>query len=389
VDAALTTTWPQILAWRMRRQGLDPLGGVDGVGDDDSSDGTTRIVRRLCGVQAQVPSAAALAVAVRRATATGAGVDEALRDRRLMRTWAMRGTLHLLASDEAPAYLSLVATTRLWEKPSWQREFVSLEDMEALTEAIAAVLDGRTLSREELVAAVVDHLGRGHESLEEQLRSGWAAALKPVAWQGVLCQATPSDDAPTRVRFARPDQWLPGWTGQPDPADAARVVVPAYLRAHGPATMEAFDAWLTRSYSRKAALRGWFAAVEDQLATVEIEGEGAGESGQGAAYLMADDVDDLAATEPSETVRLLPGFDQYVLGPGTTAAAVVPPAHRRDVSRAAGWISPVVVAGGRVVGVWEPTDGTAKVQLFDDAPAPPAAALAAEVERVEAILAAS
>jgi hypothetical protein len=47
------------------------------------------------------------------------------------------------------------------------------------------------------------------------------------------------------------------------------------------------------------------------------------------------------------------------------------------------------VAGGRVVGVWEPTDGTAKVQLFDDAPAPPAAALAAEVERVEAILAAS
>jgi hypothetical protein len=125
-----------------------------------------------------------------------------------------------------------------------------------------------------------------------------------------------------------------------------------------------------------------------RLCGVQAQIEGA-EGGKDDAYLMADDVDDLAATEPSETVRLLPGFDQYVLGPGTSAAAVVPPAHRPDVSRAAGWISPIVVAGGRVVGVWEPVDGAAKVQLFDDAPAPPAAALDAEIERVEAILAAA
>jgi Winged helix DNA-binding domain len=362
----------------MRRQALEPLAAAGA--------GATDIVRWLCGVQAQVPSAAALAVAVRREAAAEAGVDEALRDRRLMRTWAMRGTLHLLPSDEAGAYLSLMGATRLWEKGSWQKAFISVDDMQALTEAIAAVLDGQTLTREELVAAVTAHLGRSHQALEEQLRSGWAAVLKPVAWQGLLCQATPSDDAPNRVRFARPDQWLPGWAGVPDPDDAARVVVPAYLRAHGPATMQTLDAWLTRNNSRKAALRGWFAAVEDDLATVEIEGH---EGGKDDAYLMADDVDDLAATEPSETVRLLPGFDQYVLGPGTSAAAVVPPAHRPDVSRAAGWISPVVVAGGRVVGVWEPVDGAVKVQLFDDAPAPPAAALDAEIERVEAILAAA
>jgi hypothetical protein len=376
VTAALTTTWPQVLAWRMRRQALDPLAPA---GSD-----TTDIVRRLCGVQAQVPSAAALAVAIRRDAPADAGVDQALRDRRLMRTWAMRGTLHLMASDEAAAYLSMIATIRTWEKPSWQKAFgVSVDDMHALGEAITAVLDGRTLSREELVGAVTEHLGRSHEALEEQLRSGWAAVLKPLAWQGVLCQATPSDESPNRVRFARPDQWLPDWSGIPDPADAARVVVPAYLRAHGPATMPAFDAWLTRNNSRKAELRGWFAAVEDQLVTVEIEGE------PGDAYLMAGDVDDLAATEPSDAVRLLAGFDQYVLGPGTGAAAVVPSAHRPDVSRTAGWISPVVVSGGRVVGVWEPAGGAAKVQLFDDAPPPPPDALAAEIDRVEAILAAA
>lgn len=70
--------------------------------------------------------------------------------------------------------------------------------------------------------------------------------------------------------------------------------------------------------------------------------------------LLAEHLDDLVATEASEVVRLLPGFDQYVLGPGTGAMEVIPRQWRALVSRQAGWISPVVVHGGRVVGVWEP-----------------------------------
>jgi hypothetical protein len=57
VAAELETTWPQILAWRMRRQLLDPVGQAD----------APDVVRRLCGVQAQVPAAAALAIGVRQA----------------------------------------------------------------------------------------------------------------------------------------------------------------------------------------------------------------------------------------------------------------------------------------------------------------------------------
>ena len=47
------------------------------------------------------------------------------------------------------------------------------------------------------------------------------------------------------------------------------------------------------------------------------------------------------------------------------------------MSRAAGWIAPVVVHAGRVVGTWEATDAV-HVSLFPDAPAIDAAVLAAE-----------
>jgi hypothetical protein len=348
----------------MRRHLLDPLGEVDEV----------EVVRCLCGIQAQVPAAAALAVRVRQQSSPPDGVNRALEERRLMRTWAMRGTLHLLAPDEAGAYLSLVGAARSWEKGSWQTAFgVAPDEMVALVEAVGQVLDGRALSRDELVAAVGELLSR--PDLEAELRSGWGTVLKPVAWQGGLCHATSDGN---RVRFARPDQWLPDWAGVPDPVEAAQVVIPAYLRAYGPATPERFDAWLTRGISKKAAVRSWFAALDDRLATVEVDGE--------PAFLLAEDVDGLSGTSPTQAVRLLPGFDQYVLGPGTKAEEIIAPSHRADVSRTAGRIAPVVIAGGEVAGTWEVDDRTLQVRLFDEANPIPGPALDAEVARIEELL---
>jgi hypothetical protein len=362
---ALETTWSQVLAWRLRRQLLDPVADVDALD----------VVRRLCGVQAQVPASAALAIGVRQADPVPGAVDRALADGELMRTWAMRGTLHLLPPDEAGAYLALIAAGRSWEKGSWVRTFgVAPDEMVELTATVADVLDDRVLTREELVAELSGRLGR--PDLEAELRSGWGAVLKPVAWQGVLCHGPVSGN---RVTFARPDRLLPGWAGVPEPEDAARAVVPAYLRAYGPATVERFDAWLTRGTSRKPMLRSWFAALGDELVTVDVEGT--------TAHLLAEDVDDLAATDPSAAVHLLPAFDQYVLGPGTSATEILDPDRRSSVSRAGGWIAPVVVDGGRVAGVWD-RDGTdVEVQLFDGVE-PPAAALDAAISRMQDVVAA-
>ena len=354
-------SWDQALAWRMHRHHLDPPAGASAVD----------VVHRLCGVQAQVTSAAALAVAVRQAEPGTTAVPEALADGSLVRTWAMRGTLHLLAAEDAASYLALLASARTWEKASWQKAFLPAPQMARLTEAVSAALEGGAeLDREQLVAAVWRH--SGDEDLAEQIRSGWSAVLKPLAWQGLLCSGTARG---TRVTFTAPAARVPGWSGLPDPDQAAGRVILAYLAAHGPATMASFDQWLLRGATPKAALRRWFAELGDGVAQVDVDGT--------TAYLRAEDVDDVAAAKPSTAVRLLPGFDQYVLGPGTSDPNVVPPAHRADVSRAAGWISPVVVSRGRVAGTWN-ADGDIAVDLFEEPV--PAAALAAEVGRVQRLI---
>jgi hypothetical protein len=110
---AAKVTWQQALAWRMRRHLLDP------VGDRPVAD----VVRRLCGVQTQVASFAELCVRVRRQNSKPGEVARSLREGRLIKTWAMRGALHLLTPQDAGAFLSLMAAGRSWERPSWQRFF--------------------------------------------------------------------------------------------------------------------------------------------------------------------------------------------------------------------------------------------------------------------------
>ncbi|MFI6509090.1 winged helix DNA-binding domain-containing protein [Streptosporangium sp. NPDC050855] len=355
-------TWDGALAWRMNRQMLE----------SPETDDPVAIVSRLCGVQAQVASSARTAVGVRQREPRRGSVDEALADRRLVKTWAMRGTLHLLPVEEATAYLSLLAATRSWEKASWQRTFVTGDRLEAIGEAARHALDGQVLTREELTAQVIDKTG--DESIAEHLRSGWGAVLKPLAFQGVLCHG-PSDGA--TVTFTRPDTYLPAWRGPMDPAEAAGIAIPAYLAAYGPAPIEGFDQWLYRGTLRKADLRAWVAALGDRITTVEIEGR--------TVHVRAEDLDDLGAARPTDTVRLLPAFDQYVLGPGTRETTVVPSSRRGEVSRAAGWISPVVVSRGRVCGTWAAEEDVLSVTVWKECDVP-RKGLEAERDRLGVVL---
>lgn len=360
----LKVSWQQALAWRMRRHMLDPVG----------REPVAEVVRRLCGVQAQVASSAELAVRVRRHASRHGEVGRALTEGGLVKTWAMRGALHLLTPDDAGAFLSLMASGRSWERPSWQRYFgVSPRQIDALRDAVRAALDGQTLTREELVSAVVKQRGLDH--LGDALRSGWGTLLKPLAWQGALCFG-PSQG--TRVTFRRPEDASARWAGIPHPDEAAPVAMVAYLRAYGPTTIESFGVWLAGGWFGKRRLRAWFDAMGDRVAEVEVDGE--------RLHALTEDVDELASAKPTRAVRLLPGFDQYVLGPGTADARIVPPARRAAVSRQSGWIAPVVIASGVVSGTWQLDADRVRIEWFAEAGAPPRSALAREVARLSSIL---
>jgi hypothetical protein len=361
---AARVTWKQALAWRMKRHQLDPIGTLP----------VEQVVRRLCGVQAQVASSAELAVRLRRQRSRPGEVGRALSDGRLIKTWAMRGTLHLLTPDEGGAFLSMLAAGRSWELPSWERFFgMTADRWDLLRPAVREALDGAPLTRDELIAAIVARPGLEH--LGEALGSGWGTLLKPLAWQGDLCFGP---NRGNRVTFMRPVAASSRWAGVPEPDEAAPVAIAAYLGAYGPATADGLGRWLSRGRVAKRRLRTWFSALGDRLVEIDVGGE--------SAYVLAEDVDGLASAKPTRAVRLLPGFDQYVLGPGTDDTHVVPPARRAAVSKQSGWISPVVVAGGLVCGTWELEEDRVRIAWFAEAGRPPRTALGTEAARLSSIL---
>jgi len=351
----------QALAWRTRRHLLDPPGAFP----------VARVVARLCGVQAQVASSAELAVRLRREASLPGEVGRALSEGRLVKTWAMRGALHLLAPENGAAFLSIMEADRLWER--WRRYFgTTTRQMGLLRRTLCEALQGHPLTRDELADAVTAR--RGLAYAEQALRSSYGELLRPLAWQGKVCFG-PSRGG--RVSFTIPRLASPRWPGLTDADEAAPVVIVAYLRAYGPATFDGLAAWLGGAVDKRR-LRAWFRALRDRLVDVEVEGQ--------PAHVLAEDLEELVSTRPTGAVRLLPGFDQYVLGPGTGDPLVVPAGRRAAISRVGGWISPVVLVGGVIGGTWELARSEVRIAWFREAGRPPRKALDAEALRLASVL---
>jgi hypothetical protein len=354
-------SWPQALGFRMQRQLLEPVGAASAV----------EVVRRLGGVQAQVASSAELGVRLRRRSSRPGDVDRALADGRLIKTWAMRGSLHLLTPDDGAALLTLITDGQPWRKRAWDAYFhMDAGLWVAYREAARDALAGRTLTREELIDAITAQPGLEH--VGEGLRSSWGTMLKPLAWQGDLCYGPSRGN---KVTFRRPEDASRAWSGLPPVDEAATTAISTYFGGYGPATVDAFRRWLGAGSARIRRL------VKDHgahLVEVEVDGE--------PAYVLDKHADQLASAQPTAAVRLLGGFDAYVLGPGSKDPHVIPQARRAAVSRQAGWISPVVVSGGVVCGTWRLDGDRVLVDWFREAGRSPDGTLDAEVARLSAIV---
>lgn len=324
----IETTWERVAALRLRRQHLDTPAPREALLD---------VVRDHIGIQAQVMSSAEMSLGTRVAGLERAEVGRALReDRTLIKTWAMRGTLHLVAAEELPELVAALGTRLNWLRPLWLRYFgVTADQMRRLQDAIGETLTDRPMTRVALAAALADELG--DPAFADKVTGSWGTFLKPAAGRGFLCFG-PDDGR--NVTFVNPAAWLGLDIPQPDPR-AIGAVIERHLAAFPGSTKGELARWWGVAAGE---LRGPLAALGDRLAIVDVEGT--------KAYVRTDDLDELAAAEPVATVRLLGGFDPYTLSLQKEAEPLLAMARRPLVSRQAGWISAVLLVGGRVDGTW-------------------------------------
>ena len=174
--AVLPVTREQVLAFRLARHRLDrraPAGKM------------LAVARDLCGSHAQLASSAELALWARVEDVSREDVRSALEEERtLVKTWAMRGTLHLVPADDLDLYVAALGPR--WDSvtPGWLRGFG---------------LTPRSSRRSSRTCRAPSTPGRGRASSSpigsrtprrprngEHLRSGWGALLKPSAHRGDL-----------------------------------------------------------------------------------------------------------------------------------------------------------------------------------------------------------
>ncbi len=324
-----------------------------------------RVISKIGGVQAQVASSAAQAVAIR--CKRLADIEHLLWEKRsLVKTWAMRGTLHLLPASEIGVWIAALRQ-RPWKiTPAWEKYHgISKSQLDSLTGAIPTVISGEPMTREELTAAIVAKTrDRG---LGEALSSGWSQVLKPAANQGLLAQGPPRG---RNVTFVDPGVWLGASLEEPGREEAMRVVVERFLDANGPATISDFARWF--GVDPKTGRELTTPVLENHV-PVEIEGYQAWMTKAGAKAA--------SKTDAPESAHLLPGFDPYTLAPISHREHIIPKGRVDEVSKAAGWIAPVILENGRIVGTWETDDGSIVLQPFGKLPRKTISALKDHVEQ--------
>ncbi|MPQ98341.1 winged helix DNA-binding domain-containing protein [Modestobacter sp. I12A-02628] len=289
----------------------------------------------LC-VQGQELPGALSAVALRTTDGSRAGVRAAMDAGDVVRSWPMRGTLHLVAGDDLPWLLELL-TARALSGVEKRREVVQLTvaDLERSRELAVGLLSGRRrLSRPDLLAALGEAGAlvdgpRGYHTL-------WF-----LSQTGTLVLG-PTDG--TEQQFVLLEEWLPG-ARRPEREEALGELAWRYLAGHGPATVPDLVRWAGLTV-RDA--RAGLALVRDRLESTTVDG---------TEHWLDPATPELLAAHRADAQRvlLLPGFDELVLGYADRSCTVPAEHAARIVPGNNGVFRPTVVVGGVAVATWRVT----------------------------------
>jgi Winged helix DNA-binding domain len=309
-------------------------------------------VRRLLAVQAQDVVSPLAAIALRtRPEAGRSSVEAAFADGRLVRSWTMRGTLHVVAAEDVGWLLALTGARTLAAGRT-VRARLGIDDaaLDAAQAVAEAVLPVGGLRRGDLLAAF------SAAGLDPAGNRGYHLLLA-LAARGVL-HIGGRDGG--QYRFHPSAGVLPAPEALEQDEALARLAV-RYLAGHGPATDRDLAWWaaIPVTWARRA-----IDAAAAGLLRVEIDGR--------TAWTAAD-ADGPA--EPDQVVAL-PAFDELLLGYADRAAVLGPHPLEAIVPGRNGRFLPVVVHDGRVVAVWDARDGP-RVRPLEPLPA-------ALLERAEA-----
>lgn len=362
-------TAQQLTRVRMRALGLDlkcaadVAGQLPGGASACGADRAAAVVRHLFALQGQDWRASRWAVGVRADGLTVADVHQAVHSGKIVRSWPMRGTVHLVAAEDI-GWMQRLTNPRVLAGAPKRRATLGMSDgvLERVTDAtVAALSGGNSLDRVELGSLWTEAGIEWQPNWRYHLI--WWLCQTGVTTFGPLSGSGPDSftarDSNSGPRLVLASEWIPeprDLTGD----DALAEFALRYVRGRGAVSHRDLASWA--QLPAAAAKRG-LELAEEAGSIVRARRDGvAGIAGALWADPRALDAagstaaqaatGGLAHVEAPDQWLLLPAFDEHILGyadrsPQFDAAhldALVP--GRNGVFQA------TIVHGGRAVGTW-------------------------------------
>ena len=312
----------------------------DRAGSEQDLSGADRIAataRRMLAVQGQDWRSARWALGMRTPGTTVAHVHEAFDRGLVVRSWPMRGTIHVVAAEDI-GWLQEATNHRVLAGAPKRRAFLGMSDaaLDRLVEtSLAALAGGAALDRDELSAAWTE------AGIEWQ--SSWRYHV--IWW---ICQNGLAVFGPTSAGgeplLVRADEWIRAPRARTGD-DALAELATRYTAARGPVSAKDLAWWsgLTLRETRQALA---LAAEAGGIVAARLGDTSGPELWLAPEQLAA------APSLDAESWLLLPAFDEHLLGYTERAAQLAPEHFERVVPGRNGMFLGTVAAAGRTRGTW-------------------------------------
>ena len=296
----------------------------------------------LCGLQAQFLRNAVHALRIRTRALDVSG---------LVKTWTLRGTVHLVPEDDLPLYIRHPGTAEDVCVSPWycwvrSKNFFNPPERERvlarmMADAVASGIDTREALRGYMRAQGMT------ESEEARCFDGWGGLIRELAEVGVMAFRVDMLDA------AHPDETkryrLLAPVAPMQEAEARQEIARRYLTHYGPVTL------------RDAAYFLHWTQAEAREAFISVGADT--ENCEGRTYWYIPGGGLLTMRMPE--VVLLAGFDPMMLGYRKEDNPFLPPEHLRGIINLAGIVNPAILLRGRVVGKWKESKGKMEFTAFE------------------------
>jgi hypothetical protein len=291
------------------------------------------LVHWLGAVQAQDYQGAKWSLGLRLKGLTDTDIEQSISDRKIIRTWAMRGTLHFVSPRDIHRMLQLIAPKVMKSSAARHRQLgITNKILSRSSDLILKALEnGHALTRKEISDLLNKH---GIATNENRL----SHILVKIVMDRMICFGPRRDKEFTFVAL---NYWVPE-AKKFSRDESLAMLAERYFTSHGPAALQDYIWW---SGLTVGEARAGLEMIKNNLTEIPSNGK---------SYWMNKESLDIPENKHPGKVSLLPGFDEYIIG-YKDRSSMIPTKFQPRIFGASknGILANTIIYNGQAIGTWK------------------------------------